>query len=139
MSITVEVSPSFQVLRRRLNSFRSRVRGDLLNRVAQRVAKHARDRVRSSKDSPDGVSWPARKEPDRFTHPLMEKTGKLYRSIRAAREDRNTINVGSDLNYSLFHHVGTFKMPQRQALGVGRGDETDLQRLIDDWVRRNES
>lgn len=135
MTVTIEVTPPFSKLRPKLNRFRSRVKGQLLNRVAQRVAKHARDRVRTEKGSPDGVSWPARKQPDRFTHPLMEKTGRLYRSIRAVRDSKESINVGSDIPYAFFHHVGTSKMPQRQAIGVGSRDLTDLQQLIDGWVR----
>lgn len=44
--------------------------------------------------------------------PLID-TGALYRSVIAQAPGRDSIEVGSDREYSLFHQWGTRKMPAR--------------------------
>lgn len=133
MSIEIQVKSDLKRLANRYRRLRRRVQGDLLNRLAQRTAKHARERIRSQKRSPDGKTWEDRKSA-RESHPLMVKTRKLLDSIRAAREGQDTINMGTDVEYAFFHHEGTRRMAQRQAIGVGPEDVRDLQSLIDSWV-----
>lgn len=134
--IDVEVKHNLQLLTRRIRRLRAGVQGDLLNRVAQRTARHARDRIRTEHNSPDGEVWPPRRSGSRGGHPLMRKTGALLNSIRAARDSKTLINMGSDVPYAIFHHKGTARMARRQAVGVGPGDVQDLQSLIDAWVAR---
>ena len=44
--------------------------------------------------------------------PLID-TGALYRSVIAAEPGRDSVEVGSDREYSLFHQFGTRRMPAR--------------------------
>ncbi len=136
MTVSLEIKPPFAVLARKLRRFRRRVAGDLLNRVAQRTAKHTRGRIRTGKHSPDGEIWEDRKS-ERFAHPLLDKSGDLKRSIKAVREDKDTINMGTGLPYSAVQQFGFEErnISSRAYLGVGADDERDIKSLIDGWVR----
>ena len=131
--LEIQVQSDLGRLAERVRKFRDRVKGDLLNRVAQRIAKQARDRIRTVHASPDGVPWPPRVGV--FSHPPLRRSGALLRSIRSARESKELINIGSDLEYAPFQQKGTRRgIAAREFLGVGESDEAELQQVIDSWV-----
>ena len=134
MSITAEVTGDFTRLQNRVGVWRRRVEGDLLNRVAQRIGKQTRDRIRREKRSPDGTPWAPRK--DNKPHPLLQDSRKMERSIKAARESKTLIKVGSNIGYDKFHQGGTRKMPAREVYGLSAGNVDDIERLINSWVER---
>lgn len=114
-----------------MNRWRRLVEGDLLRRVSDRVAKHARHRTRS----PDGEAWAPRVEPT-GSWPLLDKTGKLRKSIRSVRMGSAETHVGTDVPYAHFLQRGTKKMSARPILGVGAEDVGDIEKLIQAWVDR---
>lgn len=135
-AITAEVTGNLTGLRGRMAQWRRRVEGSLLNRVAQRVAKQTRDRIRSEKRSPDGRPWAPRKDSSK-THPLLQGSRKMERSIKAARDSRTLIKVGSPIGYDAFLHHGTRKMVAREIYGLSTDNIDDIEALINSWVERN--
>ncbi len=113
MTISAEVTGDFTRLRNRVGVWRRRVEGDLLNRVAQRIGKQTRDRIRREKRSPDGTPWAPRK--DNKSHPLLQETRKMERSIKAARESKTLIKVGSDIGYDKFHQGVRVRCPHAKS------------------------
>lgn len=51
-------------------------------------------------------------------------TGALYRSVIAAEPGSDSVEVGSDRAYSLFHQTGTKRMPARPFFPVADDDLT---------------
>lgn len=91
-------------------------------RDVERILQRSHARQFSSKGGEFGDPWPPRK--DSLPHPLMDKSGRLKRSlttknadsVRNIRADR--IVYGSKVPYSKFHNQGTKNMPRRQVSGV---------------------
>jgi phage gpG-like protein len=118
----------------KVKHWRDRVFGDLLNRVAQRVAKQTRHRITREKASPDGVPWPPRVGDD-DGHPLLEKSGALVSAIRAARQAEDLIHVAPfGVSYAPFLQFGTRKMEAREYAGLSSENVQDLESVINSWV-----
>lgn len=131
-----EVQSNLSELTKVIAEWRRGIQEDLLPRLAARVKDQARRRVQTTKVTPDGKAWKKRKS-NRFKHGLLRKTGKLLRSIRTHRLNRNTYETGSAYKLALFHQEGTSRgIPARQFLGVGREEVQLLNRDIDGWTAR---
>lgn len=109
------------------------VKGKLLEDVAQLTVFQARERVRSTKHTPDLQRWAPRKSGG--GHPLMLKTGKMLRSIRKRRAGAAEVHAGAQQPYAKYHRTGTRTMEARQFIGLGFHEHRDVEDLIDAFVR----
>lgn len=62
-----------------------------------------------------GSKWAKRKRP--YTHPILNRTGKLKRSFKQTKITNKEMHISSPVKYFKYHQLGTSKMPQRQILG----------------------
>lgn len=134
--ITAKIDPAqFRQMGRVISRFRRKVEGDLLRRIGDRIAKQTRDRIRAGGPSPDGHQWWPRVDGSR-NHLLIESR-RLLNSIRAARESKGLINIGTDVIYGKYHQTGTSRMPDRPFLGVSQKNKEDLEQFCQAWVDKN--
>lgn len=101
--------------------------------------------------APDGSSWAARA--DGSKNNLLNKSGKLYKSIGVVASSSYYVNTGAGFRvtadalsdkdnkpYGLFHQRGTPNMPARVFLGVSLQDVRNVTRkfkqLVDRGLRR---
>lgn len=87
--------------------------------------------------------WQERKRPDRQRHKILQKTGKLRRSIKSkvmTTKSGFEIRFKSDLVYAKIHNEGLmgkawgkhpFKMPKRQFMGYSRVLDLRIKRIFD--------
>lgn len=92
--------------------------------------------------------WKERKRPDRYTHKILQKSGKLRRSIKSkvfTTKDRFEVRFSSNLPYAAIHNEGLigsawgkhkFKMPKRQFMGYSRVMDLKLQRIFNQRIRK---
>lgn len=67
--------------------------------------------------------------------PLID-TGTLFRSISAQDPDRDSVEVGTDREYALYHQYGTSKMDARPFFPVTENSLTpEAQRAVESAVR----
>lgn len=120
-------------LPRRAVEWSKLTKGKLLEDVAQLTVFQARERVSSTKHSPDLQRWAPRKSGG--SHPLMLRTGKMLRSIKKRRKGAAEYQAGAQASYAKYHHTGTANMEARQFIGVGFHEHRDIEDLIDAFVR----
>ena len=117
-------------------------RGYFRGRMAQQLAAAAlqqhQDRF-GRRVAPDGTPWAPRK--DAKSHPLLEDTRRLRRSLRAVPggRQRERIDVKSwGVPYAMVHQGGSRKrnIPARPFLGFGEGDLLDLAGIAADSLAR---
>ena len=87
-----------------------------LNQIGNTVKNHATDAFKDPSLRPE--PWPPRK--DRKKHPLLIRSGSLWRSIRYRLEGADTVVVGTDRKYAPYHQHGTKNMPARPFFPVDR-------------------
>lgn len=122
-------------------------RHGLMNALAVEGESQTRRRIAEEKAAPDGTPWPAWSPNYAATRgpgkALLEGGGDLLDSITSdATEDE--AEWGSNLVYFAIHDQGgedwmapgPAAIPQRQSLGLSADNETDLQRIVDDWLER---
>ena len=88
----------------------------------------------ASKKSPDGTSWPPRK--DKKTHPLLILSGDMMAAALASidRGTESEDGVVIPLNgpdYRLYHHFGTSRMPQRRFYAVSSRTESAVAAAVE--------
>lgn len=111
----------------------------ILREVAAEALRQHQDRF-SRRVAPDGSPWAPRKN-QRKTHPLLEETGRLRRSLRAVpggrRDERIDVKAWG-VPYAIVHQRGSRKrnIPRRQFLGFGHGDVTDLAATAETGLER---
>lgn len=91
-----------------------------------------------------GRGWPPRV--DNEPHPLLIKTGKMFRAAtnpadggHLYRETSTELVVGilgSAVPYAIYHHTGTRKMPSRRVIYVHRTTEQRMYEQFEDEVDR---
>ena len=89
----------------------------------------------SRREAPDGSKWPPRK--DNLPHPLLEKSRRLRRSIRAV-PSRDGVDQTAEPPYAGVHQHGSRSrnIPQRQFLGWSDSDENALAVTSEEWMAR---
>lgn len=132
--INIHISPAaMRSVQRRIDRWHSRtvnrMQGELLNKLATRIAKQSRDRIREQGPTPEGTAWPPRV--DNKPHPLLIKTGALLRSIRHTRESKNLIHIGPGVPYGKYHQNS-----DRKFIGISPSNAKELKSIIDAWVRK---
>lgn len=91
-------------------------------RDVERILQRSHARQFATKGREFGSAWAPRK--DSLPHPLMDKTGRLKRSLSTRNADSvRTIRVdrivyGTRVPYAKYHNRGTRNMPPRKVSGV---------------------
>jgi phage gpG-like protein len=92
--------------------------------------------------------WQPRKRPDRQRHKILQKTGKLRRSIKSkvfTTKDGFEIRFKSNLVYAKIHNEGlmgkawgkhSFKMPKRQFMGYSRVLDLRIRKIFDSRITK---
>jgi phage virion morphogenesis protein len=105
----------------------------LFAEIAQ-LLERIRDRSFKNESTPQGPPWAelAIKTQIQRKHrgfgpkePILIQTGELYRSIQAS-SGPDWAEIGTDVYYAKYHQAGTDKMPARQIVGLGAGDEQSI-------------
>ena len=78
--------------------------------------------------------WKSRK--DSKPHPILYKSGKLFRSIRVKSRSAFKIIISSDTAYGSFHNKGTQKLPKRQFLGNSAELTRQHLKIIDKEMKK---
>lgn len=81
-----------------------------LEYIGQKVASRATQAFRTAGFRPS--PWAPRKD-KKATHPLLIKSGALRQSISWKLEGTDTVVIGSDKKYAIYHQEGTKHMPAR--------------------------
>lgn len=108
ITITVDTSQ----LDKRLSDFPARMAAAqkrALEYIGQKVASRATQAFRSPSLRPS--PWEPRKSGG--NHPLLIKSGALRQSISWKLEGTDTVVIGSDKKYAIYHQEGTKHMPAR--------------------------
>lgn len=108
ITITVDTSQ----LDKRLSDFPARMAAAqkrALEYIGQKVASRATQAFRSPSLRPS--PWEPRKSGG--NHPLLIKSGALRQSISWKLEGTDTVVIGSDKKYAIYHQEGTKKMKAR--------------------------
>ena len=109
--------------------------GRTLDEATAILLNRQRTRFLSETD-PDGRKWPrseaARTGRGRRTGPgkTLFDTGTLFQSIQASSSGMFDRNIGTDVEYGLFHQEGTSRLPKREFLGVNDQDADIIERLF---------
>jgi len=109
ITITVDTSQ----LDKRLSDFPARMAAAqkrALEYIGQKVASRATQAFRTAGFRPS--PWAPRKD-KKATHPLLIKSGALRQSISWKLEGTDTVVIGSDKKYAIYHQEGTKHMPAR--------------------------
>ena len=90
----------------------ARARDLALRAIGQAVASRATMafRTASLRPSPWSPRKPSKKDDG---HPLLIRTGALRQSIRWRTNGTDTVVVGTDRKYAIYHQRGTKRMPAR--------------------------
>lgn len=116
---------------------------ELLDQVGQRMVTQTRNRLDSSKVSPDGVPWDAHSDvyadwlAENFpAGTLLNREGSLLDSIEH-QVSGDTLTVGSVLEYARIHQLGGMagrnhkvNIPARPYLGLGAMDIDSIRAVI---------
>ena len=110
----------------------------LARALGETVQRQTRRRIASTKTSPDGKKW-APLKPSTVARKgnanIMIHTGKFLGSIGMVSSTHHA-EVGSSIFYAKFHHSGTRKMPQRDAIGLGAQDISECQKICIQFMQR---
>lgn len=83
--------------------------------------------------APNGISWQALQSPRRRGgHKPLSDTGVLKGSIRYVLGN-NSVTVGTEVEYSIFHQFGTKHIPARPFLGVSDELINEMEVMIGDY------
>lgn len=122
-------------------------RHGLMQAIAFEGENQTRRRITEEKAGPDGTRWPSWSPNYAATrgggHALLEGTGDLLDSV-VSDATPDQAEWGSNLVYFAIHDQGgtpdmppaPAAVPQRQMLGLSADNETDIQRIVDDWLER---
>lgn len=105
---------------------------DLADDSIRQVRRHF-DRRRG----PDGTPWPPRKDDE--PHPLLEKSGRLFRSIGPRSFEKYGFEISTlNVPYATVQQYGDpgRNIPPRPYLGWGEDDDTELGATTDAWLQR---
>ena len=109
---------------------------ELIGDLARKSLEQTRRRFRR-RETPDGNPWPPRV--DNEPHPLLEKSGRLLRSIqpRALQDDEFSLGTAG-VPYAATHQYGYAErnIPARQFLGFGANDLLEIEETTDTWLAR---
>lgn len=121
ITITVDTSD----LTRKLADFPgalARAQRKALDYIGQRVASDATRAFKNASLRPS--PWAPRKD-TKAKHPLLIKhpAGGLWKSIKHRLEGEDTVVIGSDKEYAIYHQQGTKNMPARPFFPIDKNGQ----------------
>lgn len=127
-------------LAERMQGWKRMVQGPLLKDVAKLTTRQARDRIKTTHHSPDLKPWAPRKH--EYPHPILRKSGRLLRSLRAKRTSSKEYSSGVQASfaskvalYAMYQQHGTRRgLEARPFVGVGFNDADEIETLIETFV-----
>ena len=129
-----------RLIQRRLDALGGFDAHALLDVIGATVESQTRRRISEEKSAPDGAAWPDWSEEYAATrhgkNSLLEGEGDLIGSLDH-QVAGNEVEVGSNLIYAAPHQFGFEKrnIPARPYLGLGPGDEAELEEDILAWFK----
>ena len=104
-----------------------------LNKIGKAVAAYAQDAIKNPGLRPS--PWAPRKKS--YKHPPLLRSTGMYNKISYRVTGRGTVIVGSPHVYSIYHQMGTKKMPARPFFPFYRNGQImpSVMREIDHKVR----
>jgi phage gpG-like protein len=111
--VTLKLTGSDAPLRGMLSALAAFGQGKVVRELAKKLAPELQalgDRPWQRRADPDGAPWVPRK--GRYLHPMLEKTGRTRRSLRA-RASGTSVVTSVSTPYARFHQTGTRKMAAR--------------------------
>lgn len=124
---------------REFQRFATAVRNKGLRTLAAKVKASTRERIKTTKRSPDGEAWrpwsPAYAATRKRRHSLLIDTRKLLTTL-ATRPKAGEILVGSPRPYAKKVQQTKSGEDKRPFLGIGRDEVPGLQRELDRWAGR---
>lgn len=117
-------------------------RREVLGIVGSEIESQVRRRLSDEKESPDGVPWIDWTDAYAATrhggHSLLQSQGDLLDSLTHQVSD-DQVEVGTNLVYGAIHQFGGdevgMAIPARPYLGLSTGNQSDLDALLEDWIR----
>lgn len=115
----------------------------VLKKIADQEVKETRQRIRTTKVSPDGIPW-APWRPSTLRHRirrgttgggLLYETGKLWRSITGVVY-KTRISVRARKIYATYLQHGTNRMVARPFLGFSERSKTRIKNLLKVFVKK---
>ena len=117
----------------------------LLEALGAEIETQTRRRISEEKSSPIGEPWPdwsdAYAKTRHSNQGLLQGEGDLLDSIQQF-VDGGVLEVGSPLIYAALHQFGgepgmppgPAAVPAREYLGIGPGNELELDAVLDEWT-----
>lgn len=133
----LKITTNFAPITASLNRLQLRM-GDLsvpMGEIGSILENSISDRIRRTKQDPDGNDWAGTKLPKPRSQILIglgAQGGMLSGITHIA--SKNSVIVGSDKHYAVYHQLGTRKMPARSFLGISAQDYRDIDELLSDWL-----
>lgn len=133
----LKITADFAPITASLNRLQLRL-GDLsepMGNIGAILEASTSDRIRSTKQDPDGNDWADTKPPKPRSQILigLGMQGGMLSGITHVAS-KNSVIVGSDKHYAVYHQLGTRKMPARSFLGLSAQDYRDIDELLSDWL-----
>lgn len=150
----LKITADFAPITASLNRLQLRL-GDLsepMSNIGAILEASTFERIRSTKKAPDGSDWddlkppprPKSLDPDEEWQPELRKPrslllielgmqGGMLSGITHVAS-KNSVIVGSDKHYAVYHQLGTSDMVARPFLGISADDYRDIDELLSDWL-----
>lgn len=105
-------------------------------RIFRRIKTYQNSETQNnfSKQGFGSKKWAKRQ--DKASHPILDKTGKLKKGIKAEIKE-NEIVFMTNTTYGIYHQQGTEKMPKRQIVGVTKKDIKAHERIITEEIEKD--
>ena len=87
--------------------------------------------------SPNYAAWKAKNYPGA---PILVRSGLLRESLEKNNAysivdiQPKSMNIGSRVNYAIFHQQGTRKLPQRKIIQLSEEDKTRWTKIVHVWL-----
>ena len=109
--------------------------------ISQIILKSTRDRIQSTKMSPEGGRWAplsSKYAAKKGRQDLLVLKGQLLKSIRTNTKftmGRAEVEVTSSVPYAATHQFGRRNIPARPYIGFSTKDKADIQKVLDDHAK----
>lgn len=127
----------------RLKKLSAALEGDLtevMRAIGGVVESSTTRRIAETKTAPDGKRWadlsPVTVKAKKGRVSILVDQGDLLKSI-TREAARNSVIVGSIMNYAVHLQEGTKHMPARPFLGLSAQDYQDIDDLLAGWLEGN--
>lgn len=147
MSVALSITPDANI--RRVEQILQQIAygdiPDLLDEIGGLIVDQVQVRFQKTKRRPDGSLWSSprwtkkyrewrkRKKKTRGRYLVLE--GHLQQSIQHLIEGRDTLQIGSNLDYARAQQLGMVD-PPREYLGLSSADVEEIEEEVIAWMRK---